>query len=882
MDLSNPYSQSIEFLLKTLNTSESGLTQEEAEKRLSQFGLNQLKPPKKTSLISLYLKQFKNSLTLILLVATLLVLFIYFFGKKDPSDLVEAGLILAIVFLTTILGFAQEFKAEKTIESLKKLLAYKTKVLRNAIPQEIEVKNLVPGDIVVLEEGTRVPADIRIIKAFSLTLNEASLTGESNPVTKTSETLKADLQIADQENMIFSGTSITSGRGIGVVVKTGIKTEIGRIAQEVSETKEEETPIQRRLNQIGSNIAFIIVSVCGSVFIFIIFFAKEFATLPALERIIHSFIASVALAVAAIPEGLPAVVTISLALGTQRMLKKNALIRKLNSVETLGSIDVICSDKTGTLTKGIMTVKEIYFDNKHYKVGGVGYETNGSFSHNGKEVDPQELEMLLSIGLFCNNSSLSQDKKAIGDPTEVALIVAAKKANIKTQFKRIHEIPFNSQRKMMSVVVENNSSYFVFTKGAPEIVLKHCNISELDKKEISKVNENMSKNALRNLGFAYKAITKNEYLKIKDNEKLMEENLRYVGIMGMIDPPREEIPVLIEKLKQSGITTVMITGDHIETAKSIAQQIGIKGESITGEQLDKLSRDEILKRCENINIYARINPDSKMKIVEALKKNGHIVAMTGDGVNDAPALKKADIGISMGITGTDVAKEASDMVLLDDNFSTIVASVEEGRGIFHNIRKFVSYLLACNIGEVLIVFIALIIFQKLPLTAIMLLWINVVTDGLPAVALGLDKPERQIMRHPPSIFQGQIVTTRIWAEMFIFGILMAIAVLGIFTLNLNNGLLKAQGAAFSSIVIFEVVKLFLIRSTYKTSFFSNPYLLISIALTIAIQLAIIYIPLFNKLFEIESIGFFDWAYIIIASIIMWFVFKFFKSHLLLT
>src|SRR3989344_9597658 len=656
MDLSNPYSQPIEAILKTLETCESGLTEEEAKKRLQTYGPNQLTPKKNPSVLSFYLKQFKNTLTLILLASALLILFIYFFGGRDSTNLIEGGLILGIILMTTVLGFVQEYKAEKAIDSLKKLLAYKAKVIRQGVTSEIDVKNLVPGDIVVLEEGTKIPSDIRLIKAFSLRVNEASLTGESTPSSKGIEVLTGNKQIADQKNMAFSGTAVASGRGIGIVIRTGTNTEIGKIAKDVEGAKEDQTPIQKRLEELGRMIAYIILAVCVIVFVFIVFFAKDFTSLPMMQRIIHSFIASVALAVAAIPEGLTAVVTISLAYGTQRMLKKNALIRKLSSVETLGSTDVICSDKTGTLTRGEMTVRNIYFDGKGYTVSGVGYETSGDFSSDNKKINPNTFSKLLEIGLLCNNASLSAER-SMGDPTEIALLVSAKKAGIAMNLERVHEIPFSSERKLMSVVLRDGKDYLVYAKGAPEIVLSKCEgITKEDKDSISKINENMSSQALRNLGFAHKQLSKEDYDKQILNEKNLEEDLIFVGIQGMIDPARVEVKPLIEKLTASGIRVVMITGDHLLTAQAVAREIGIKGKALTGEELDKLADSEFENIVEDISIYARVNPGTKMRIVDALKKKGHIVAMTGDGVNDAPAIKRADIGIAMGITGTDVAK----------------------------------------------------------------------------------------------------------------------------------------------------------------------------------------------------------------------------------
>jgi len=876
------YSQTIDQILNSLDSKEAGLSESEARVRLEKFGANVLTTKNKISAFSIFLEQFKNSLILILIGSVFLILFIYFFGNRDPSDLVEAALISVIVLMITLLGFFQEYKAEKSIEALKSLLAFKAKARRDGQEKEIDVSTLVVGDIVVLEEGVKVPADIRLLEVFNLHASEASLTGESSPVSKNAEAISGNRQINDQKNMVFSGTSIASGRAVGIVVKTGDKTEIGKIAQNVAEVEVDKTPIQEKLDKTGKVIGYIILGISVLVFLFVVFFAKDYLELPLLDRIIQSFIAAVALAVAAIPEGLPAVVTISLALGTRRMLKKNALVRKLNSVETLGSTDVICSDKTGTLTKGEMTVKEIYFDGKLYKVSGAGYERMGKFTTDGKDVDPKIIDLILRAGLACNNASIANEK-VLGDPTEAALIVSAYKANITSKATRFMEIPFSSERKMMSVVVADRQKYFVYAKGAPNVILGKCSkilknnswqkLTGSVRDEIDEKTRQMSQKALRTLGFAYREITKEEFEKFKKDEERIETDLTFIGLQGMIDPARSEIKPLIEACEISGIRTIMITGDHIDTAKAVAGEIGIGGGALTGEELDALGDSEFEKAVETVNIYARVNPSFKMRIVDALKKHGHVVAMTGDGVNDAPALKKADIGIAMGITGTDVAKESSDMVLLNDDFGTIVHAIEEGRGIFDNIRKFVTYLLSCNIGEVLVVFFGIFIFQKLILSATMLLWINVITDGIPAIALGLDPAEKDILKKPAKAFQKAIIEKRLWADMMIFGVLLTVAVLGIYLIDLDKGAEAARGAAFTAMVFFELIYIFIIRSRYKTSFFSNPQLLLAIAIALLLQASILYIPFFASLFGILPISISDWLYIALFSAVIWITFR---------
>lgn len=889
INLDSPHSFSKDEILKKLQTSESGLSSAEVKTRLEKYGKNTLTQKKKTSALSIFVSQFKNVLTLILLGAVGLVLFIYYFGERDTSDLIEAGLILAIVLMITFLGFIQEYKAEKALESLKKLLAFKAKVRRDNTEEEVDVSELVPGDLIIIEEGLKVPADIRLIQVINLFANEASLTGESTTVEKEEKVVSKDMQIADQVNMLFAGTVITSGRGVGIVVRTGDHTEIGKIAGLVADTQDEATPIQKRLDAIGKIIGIIVLGISAVVFLFIFFFADDFSTLPFVQKLIHSFIASVALAVAAIPEGLPAVVTISLAMGTQRMARKQALIRKLNAVETLGSVDVICSDKTGTMTKNEMTVKEIFFDGSEYSLTGTGYEAVGDILKNGKKTDVNNLKLILDAGLNCNNAHID-NSHVLGDPTEAALLISARKAGVSTVSDRVLEIPFTSERKMMTVVIKSDSKYIVYTKGAPEILINHCKkvykagkaqvMDDKEKDIFNKRAEMMNSRALRSLGFAYKVLTLSEYKDLKSDEKKLEDNLIFLGLQGMIDPPRDEVKPLIEKCKESGIRVIMITGDHEVTAAAVANEIGITGESMLGSVVDSQSDEEFIKTVEKISIYARVNPGTKMKIVNALKKNGHIVAMTGDGVNDAPAMKRADIGIAMGITGTDVAKEASDMVLLDDKFSTIVHAIEEGRGIFQNIRKFVQYLLSCNIGEVMLIFTGVLLFKDLPLTATMLLWINVVTDGLPAIALGMDKVDDAIMKLPPKKFQTDIITKKLWIEMCVFGALLTVAILGLYYYNLvNEHVIEAKGAAFIAIAIFELIYLFIIRANYGTKLFSNFWLWLAIIFTLIMQVMIVYVPILADIFEVRHIDLFDWVYIFVASVVMWGLFSLFKKKL---
>ncbi len=864
----NFYSQTNKELFDCLSTGENGLSGGEVTTRLEKYGQNRLSEKKKISALSIYLSQFKGILILILIAAAILTYAVYFFGGRQQSDLVEASLILAIILMITILGFIQEYRAERAIEALKKLLSFRATVIRDGQEFEVDTASLVPGDLVILEEGLKVPADIRLIEVSSLHSNEASLTGESIPIEKIDKPLEGSPQIADQKNMVFSGTIITSGRGKGIVVATGDNTQIGKIASFVATTGKEETPLQKRLNELGKILGWGTIAISTFVFLFIIFISSEYSKLSLMSRILESFIAAVALAVAAIPEGLPAVVTISLAFGTQRMLKRNALVRKLASIETLGSIDTICADKTGTLTAGEMTVREIFFESKNYKVAGEDYEFSGQFLLENKPADPKDLEPILKTGAYCSNVSVDNAGTLLGDPTEVALFISAKRGGIDGIAKRLLEIPFSSERKMMSVVVMENGKKIVYSKGAPELILSKSSkilkngaavpLDEGVKKSILEKNNEMAGRALRVLAFAYKEVNE-----IKEGE--IEKDLVFLGLQGMMDPPRAEVKELISSCNQSGIRVLMITGDYLETAKSVAGELGIKGGAITGTELDKLEEPSFEKIVEEVNVYARVNPEHKLKIVQALKQKGHLVAMTGDGVNDAPALKRADIGIAMGVTGTDVAKEASDMVLLDDQFKTIVAAIEEGRGIFDNIRKFVNFLLSANIGEVLVVFVGLLLFKDLPLTAVMLLWVNVITDGLPAIALGLDPAEKGILRFSPKKFQGEIINLRSWAEILIFSALLTTTTLGIFFLNLPN-LNEARAAAFMALIIFQFARLVNIRGKYQIPWHLNLWLPIAIVGALILQILIIYVPAFASWFGISPIDTFDWLYIILVSL----------------
>lgn len=869
----------VQLVFDQLESSEHGLSPVEVQRRIKKYGRNTLTEKRPISAWHIYFAQFANSLIITLLIAAGLIFLVWYFGERERADLVEGGLIIGIVFLITLLGFAQEFRAERAVEALKKLLAFNATVIRLGRERVIPVQELVPGDIVILDEGEKIPADIRLTQVSELQINEASLTGESMPVKKLTEPVVPTSILGDQKNMVFSGTIITYGRGVGIVTAIGDATEIGKIAQAVREVKEEATPIQQRLDEISKvmGIAVFIISVV--VFLIIMFGAEEFANQAIIARLLHSAIAAIALAVAAIPEGLPAVVTIALALGTQRMLKRNALIRKLNSIETLGSTDIICADKTGTLTKGEMTVRRLYTNSTSYLVSGSGYDTEGEITNlSGKSIEIEKIKTLLVAGVACNNAQLEDKGKIIGDPTEAALLVTAAKGRILFHGKRIHEIPFSSERKAMSVVIEEHGQKLLYSKGAPEIILNKCSrvlhhgkiniLTDMEREKILDQTETMSRDALRTLGFAYKPLQHDS----KDHREL-ESDLIFIGLQGMIDPARSEVKSLVSQCHSAGIRIIMITGDHAATAKAVAREIGIAGDVITGLEFSQLSDTSIRKTVLSTSVFARVNPDTKTKIVAALKSHGHIVAMTGDGVNDAPAVKTASIGIAMGITGTDVAKEASDMVLLDDQFATIVAAIEEGRGVFQNIRKFVVYLLSCNIGEVIVVFSAVTIFHHVPLTASMLLWVNLVTDGFPAVALGMDRAEKDILKMRPSEFQGEIVTAKMWVEMIVFGLLLAALVLTVYIMNIPEGEAEAKAAAFTAIVVYELVRVLQIRRQFHNNFWSNPWLWAAVIISFTLHLMLLFVPVFARLFGIAPIDGADWLTIIFGTIAMSLVFE---------
>lgn len=798
----------------------------------------------------------------------------------------EALLIFAIVIAIAIIGFFNEYKAEKTVEALKKLVGQSAKVRRSGKIMEIDATEIVPGDIVLLEEGAKVPADIRLVQVRNLQINEASLTGESLPVSKHERLIAKDAPLGDQKNMAFAGTFVTQGTAEGVVVETAQKTELGKIASLVNDVETEETPMQKKLDDLGKKLGLLILAICAVVFVIVLFLVDEAQDKDLLARMIFAFTAAVALAVAAIPEGLAFVVRISLALGARRMAAKNGLVRKLSAVEALGSTDVICSDKTGTLTKGEMTVREVVAGGVSYEVSGSGYSLHGEFTDGqGSKKLTKVHEQLLLIGAICNNARLKDDK-VMGDPTEGSLLVSAGKIGLsyekeQTNFKRVDEVPFTSDRKFMSTVHATKNGFLVASKGAVEVTLDVCShildkngkkvpLTASDKKAIIERNKELSSKALRVLAFAQKEVKTQP-----KGAKEIEKDLVFIGLQAMMDPPREEVIQVIHRVQaEAGMRVIMITGDYIETAKAVAQEIGIQGEAISGIELEAMSQKEFEQKVEEISVYARVNPEHKIRIVKALKAHGHQVAMTGDGVNDAPAIKAADIGIAMGVNGTDAAKEAADLILLDDKFVTIINAIEEGRGIFDNVRKFVNFLISCNIAEVLVILFGILFFNNLLLTAAQLLFINIVTDGLPAVALGSDPTRADALKAKPSRFQEAILTKRVWTEIFIFGFLMtAIMLLQYWYNHTHEGQLEAVSAAFTAMVIYELVRLVDIRTDYKIKWFSNPMLTVAMLISIALQFAVLYIPPLAEYFDVGPLSGHDWVFMVVGSLLLFFIMK---------
>jgi len=849
------YRLSEKEVLGELDASKEGLSSQEAQKRLKIYGPNQLHEEGRIHPLLIFAEQFKSPLVWVLIAAMVISLLV--------EEYVDFYVIGAIVILNAILGFVQEYRAERAIEALKKMVSPKAMVLRDGKEVEVQATEVVPGDVVLLETGDKVPADARLIDAVNLRIQEAALTGESVPVAKKAVRIEKETAVADRQNTVFSGTIVTNGHAKAVVTATGMQTEFGRIAKMIQEAKTEPTPLQKRLKKLSKVIGLMVVAI--AVVVFLVGVVRLDQPMTAV------LLTAIALAVAAIPEGLPAVVTVGLSMGVQRLAKKNALVRRLPSVETLGSCTVICSDKTGTLTHNEMTVRKLYVDGKVVQVSGAGYNPKGEFAE-----DPGKFKLLLQIGAINNDAKLRQEEgqwKVLGDPTEAALLVSAKKAgldpeSLREKYPRKDELEFTSERKRMTTVHEIEGKKVAYMKGAPEVVLKRCSkiviggraqrLTSKQKDEILEQNEEFAKGALRVLGFAYKEMGGSD-----DPEK----DLTFVGLQAMIDPPRKEAKEAMQKCKTAGIKVNMITGDHITTAKAVAQELGIKGRAVTGVELDQIENfDEVV---DEIAVYARVNPSHKLKIVEALQDKGHVVAMTGDGVNDAPALKKADLGVAMGITGTDVAKEAAPMILADDNFATIVRAVEEGRRIYDNIQKYLAYLFSGNIGEVLVILTSILFGLPLPLIAIQILWINLVTDGLPALALGVDPAEPGIMERSPRK-QNQSVFKGIEPYVYIYPIILTIATMWLFDWSLDTDLATAQTMAFTSIVVFELFQAISCRSTSKpvifVGSFANKWLWGAVFLSLGLHMTIMYVPFLQDVFSMVGLSLAQWGVIALAGI----------------
>jgi P-type Ca2+ transporter type 2C len=841
------HDKTVKEVLDLTATHEEGLTTAEAQKRILEYGPNKLDKGKKEGPIKIFLRQFNDVLIYILILASVVSFFV---GER-----LDAYVIFAILMFNAIFGFVQEYKAEKAIELLRKLTTLTTKVIRDGKIIPLPSSDIVKGDVIVLESGDKVPADLRIIEERNLHTDEAALTGESNPINKTINSLSQKTPLAERKNMLFSSTNIVRGTAKAVVVETGMQTEIGKIAKMVQEAEYHATPLQKKLKEFSKFLGYITILICALVFII-----GVIRGLPLLDM----FMTAVALAVAVVPEGLPAVVTVSLAIGVQRMVKRNALIRRLSSIETLGCITVICSDKTGTLTKNEMTVTRLYANQNFYTLTGRGYNDMGEFldSSNDK-IDPeQEFPLMLECATSCNDAT-----ETTGDPTEMALLFAGKKGKF-TKRQRTNEIPFDSDTKFMATMHDG----FDYYKGAPEIILKMCNsilidgkkrrMLPKDKDKILEANKEMASNALRVLAMAQK----------------IGNEMYFLGLMGMIDPPKENVSDALEKCETAGIRPVMITGDHPLTAAAIAMKIGMKGKVISGPELEKIDDSELKETVINYSIYARATSAQKVRILKALQSNNEIVAMTGDGVNDAPAIKNSDVGVAMSIKGTDITRDASDMVLTDDNFSSIVNSIEEGRIIYDNIKKFIRYLLSANMAEIGVILVAMLAGLPLPLLPLQILWINLMTDSWPALALGVDPPDHDVMQRKPRSSKENIIT-HIKFFIFAVGIIGTLAVLGIFLWSMNMGheLNKSRTFALTTLIVIEMFVVYSSKSDKPfTSMFNNRWLNIAVAFSLLLQILIIYTPL-NILFKLAPLSVLEWLPVIGLGLISFLILEFLKS-----
>ncbi|MCC2251919.1 calcium-translocating P-type ATPase, SERCA-type [Virgibacillus sp. AGTR] len=883
----NWYQLDVENVERKLHVAANrGLNEKQVEKRRKQYGANELEAQRKTSKWLIFLKQFQDFMVLVLLAATLVAGLL--------GEYIDAIAIMIIVLVNGCIGYFQEQKAEKSLEKLKELSAPMANVLRNQKWSKIPSKQVVVGDVVRVASGDRIPADIRIVQSSSLETEESALTGESLPVMKHATAIRKDkLDAQDQVNMGFMGTLVTRGSGVGIVVGTGMDTVMGQIASLMVNTKKVMTPLERKLSELGKIL--IIVALFLTALVVVLGVMQG-------HPVYSMFLAGVSLAVAAIPEGLPAIVTVALSLGVQRMIRKKAIVRKLSAVETLGCASVICSDKTGTMTENQMTVKELYLNGKQLYVTGDGYDIRGDFFLTKAKLDKNfpNLETMLLYGMLCNQASIivKKGKHYIdGDPTDGALLVVARKMGLTVStaesYRIIKELPFDSDRKRMSVVIEDsNQRRFLITKGASDVLLPrsmyHMDedgrqlLREENKQQIEQAISDMAEKALRTLAIAVKPLSKHDDLE----SAVLEKELTFIGLYGMIDPPRKEVKSAIEECRNAGIKTVMITGDHVKTAKAIADNLQVlpeNGRVLEGQQLNEMSTDELEEMIDDTYVFARVTPEHKLRIVHAFQERGHVVAMTGDGVNDAPAIKASNIGISMGLSGTDVTKEASSLILMDDNFATIKSAIQEGRNIYENIRKFIRYLLASNVGEILVMLFAMLLSLPLPLVPVQILWVNLVTDGLPAMALGLDKAEGDVMKKRPRSLSEGVFSRGLGYKIISRGILIGIVTLLAFMLTYQdnpNNLIYAQTIAFTTLVMAQLIHVFDCRSEhsiFSRNPFENMYLVLAVISSMLLLLIVIYWQPLQPIFHTTALSVRDWMFVSVFSALPTVLFGFSKK-----
>jgi Ca2+-transporting ATPase len=861
--------------IEILNSdAQTGLSNAAARSLQSLLG-NRIEEDKKIHPVKILLEQFTNTMILVLLAATVI--------SGLVGAMADAITIMAIVILNAILGFVQEYRAERSLEEIRKLASASALVLRNGQRIKIRAEDLVPGDIIFINTGDKIPADLRLIEDYSLEVDESTLTGESHPVSKNAATvLEAETPLAEHRNMAYMGTAVTRGRGKAIVVETGGSTIMGQIAAMIKEAEAVMTPLQKKLDQLGKILIAVCIAVCTVVAGLGIYRGEDLITM---------LLAGISLAVAAIPEGLPAIVTVVLALGVQRMANRNAIVRKLPAVETLGCTTVICTDKTGTLTQNKMAVTRAATCDRVYEVEGEGYDPRGRFILEGQEADPgndRTLQQMMYIALNCNNSLLERKRGAYviqGDPTEGALLVMAHKAGFGNQEPVLREIPFDSERKRMSVIVRDEQNCLLLVKGSLDVLLPRCTrvmdmervriMNEQERQNMLALQDSWGNEALRVLAFAFRKLEMSS-LKLPDQE--LEKDLTFAGMCGIMDPPRYGVAESVKSCLQAGVTPVMLTGDHPRTAQAIAAQIGIGtvDKVISGIEIDRLSDEQLCHEALNTRVFARVTPHHKNRIVKVLKKKRHVVAMTGDGVNDAPAVKTADIGISMGIAGTEVTKEASALILADDDFSTIVSAIYEGRAIYDNIRKFIRYLLGCNIGEVLVMFAASILGYPLPLLPIQILWVNLVTDGLPAMALGLEPPEPGIMDRKPrgkdeSIFSHRLGWIIAGRGIYIAAVTLLVFTIGLIYCRFNHltGIDSARTMAFTTLVFAQLFYVFECRSEryspFELGMFKNKFLLFAVGGSILMHMGVLYVPAMQQIFHTVGLELWQWGVILVLS-----------------